>query len=91
MLFGNQQLIDALSKTIKLVENSEDSDWSNLTATEIREVLQGELYKIENNQSFDKSELAILFAVTGNVQKIAMQNGWHEEYLKIADVIDKYS
>ena len=91
MLFGNQQLIDILSKTIKLLEDSEDSDWSNLTAVEIREVLQGELYKIENNQSFDKSELAILFAVTGNVQETAMQNGWHDEYLKIADVIDKYT
>ena len=89
--FGKQDLIDAIKKTIELLEDSEDSDWSNFTAIEIKEILQGELYKIENNQEFDKLELAVLFAVTGNVQETAMRNDWHAEYLKIADVIDKYT
>ena len=84
-------MIDAIKKTIELLEDSEDSDWSNFTAIEIKEILQGELYKIENNQEFDKLELAVLFAVTGNVQETAMRNDWHAEYLKIADVIDKYT
>jgi hypothetical protein len=91
IFFGKQDLINAIKKTIRLLENSKDSDWSGLTAVEIKEILQGELYKIENNQEFDKQELAVLFAVTSNVQETAMRNDWHAEYLEIADVIDKYT
>lgn len=89
--FGKQDLIDAIKETISLLENSKDSDWSSLTAIEIKETLQGEVYKIENNQEFDKLELAVLFAVTSDVQETAMRNGWHAEYLKIAGVIDRYT
>ena len=84
-------MIDAIKKTILLLENSEDSDWSNLTVTEIKEILHGELYKIENNQEFDKVELSVLFAVASNVQEVAMRNNWHSKYLEIADVIDRYT
>ena len=84
-------MIDAITKTIELLENSEDSDWSNLSVVEIKEILRGELCKVENNQEFDKLELAVLFVVTGNIQETAMRNDWHTEYLKIADVIDKYT
>jgi len=73
IFFGKQDLINAIKKTIRLLENSKDSDWSGLTAVEIKEILQGELYKIENNQEFDKQELAVLFAVTSNVQETAMR------------------
>lgn len=89
--FGKQDLIDAIKKTIKLLENSEDSVWSSLTAVEIKEILQSELRKIENNQGFNKLELAVLFAVTSNVQETAVWNDWHAEYLEVADVIDKYT
>jgi CRISPR/Cas system Type II protein with McrA/HNH and RuvC-like nuclease domain len=89
--FGKQDLIDAIKKTIKLLENSEDSVWSSLTAVEIKEILQSELRKIENNQGFNKLELAVLFAVTSNVQETAVWNDWHTEYLEVADVIDKYT
>ena len=91
IFFGKQDLIVAIKKTIMLLENSKDSDWSNLTVVEIKEGLRNELYKIENNQEFDKLELAVLFTVTGNVQETAMWNGWPVDYLKIAGVIDKYT
>ena len=91
IFFGRQALIDAIKETISLLENSKDSDWSSLTAIEIKEILQGEVYKIKNNQEFDKLEFAVLFAVTGNVQETAMRNGWHTEYLEIAHVIDRYT
>jgi len=91
MFFRKQDLIDAIKKIIRLLENSKDSDWSNLTAVEIKEVLRGELYKLENNQEFDKLELAVLFTVTGNIQETAIRNNWHVEYLETANVIDKYT
>jgi len=36
VFFGKQDLINAIKKTIELLENSEDSDWSNLTVIEIK-------------------------------------------------------
>ncbi len=72
MFFGKEDLISALERTIELLKESEDSDWSSLTAGEIKEILVREVQKIKNNQDFDKLELAVLFAVTSNIQETAM-------------------
>lgn len=85
-----QKLILAIEKTIQLLDQSEDSDWSSLTAVEIKKLLEAELQKIRNQQEFDKTELNVLFAPTGNIQETAMWNEWHKEYLKIADIVDSY-
>ena len=91
LLTGQHNLISALERTIELLKNSEDSDWSNLTAGELVEVLDKEVSKIKNNQDFDKFEIAVLFAPTGNIQETAMRNDWHKEYLKISTAIDRYT
>lgn len=31
----------------------------------------------------------VLFAATGDIQEIAMQNGWHETYMKLAAEFDE--
>jgi hypothetical protein len=49
MFFGKEDLISALERTIELLKKSEDSDWSNLTASEIKEILAREVRKIKNN------------------------------------------
>jgi hypothetical protein len=90
-LSRRHDLVSALERIIELLENSEDSDWSNLTAGELAKVLSKELSKIKNNQEFDKREIAILFAPTGNIQETAIWNDWHKEYLEISEVIDGYT
>ncbi len=91
VITGIHTLISALERTIELLESSKDSDWSNLTADELAETLKKELSKIKNNRDFDKFEIAVLFAPTGNIQETAMRNNWHREYLKISTTIDKYT
>lgn len=83
-------LILALERTINHLEKSEDADWSNLTAGEIKELLKVELQKIRSKQELNKSELAVLFAPTGAIQETAIQNNWNKEYLLISFVIDRY-
>lgn len=90
-LIGQKYLITAFERTIELLKNSEDSDWSSLTAGEIAEILNKELVKIKNNQKFDKVGIAVLFAPTGNIQEIAMQNDWNKEYFKVSTIIDIYT
>jgi uncharacterized membrane protein YheB (UPF0754 family) len=91
MFFGNQRLVDSLKRTVKLLEQSEDSDWTNLTVKEITAILEREIHKLKENQGFDKLELATLYAPTGYVQETAMANNWHREYLEIAKTVDKFT
>jgi len=30
------------------------------------------------------------FAPTSTIQEIAMANGWHDEYLRLAEVVDRH-
>ena len=81
----------AIEETISLLDCSTDSDWSSLTCHEVSEILNKELVKIRKGEEFDKLELGVLFAVTGDIQEISMRNDWHEEYLVIAEKIDHYT
>lgn len=91
MFFGKQELISALERTIQLLAESEDSDWSSLTANEIKQILELELQKINDGEEFDKVELAVLFTPASNIQETAMWNNWHSEYLRIAEIVDGYT
>ena len=83
------KLIATLKTTLFYLENSEDSDWSNLSVSDSKEILTIELQKIQAGIGFDKHELAVQFAATSNIQEIAMFNGWSEKYLELAEVVDE--
>ena len=91
MFFGNQRLVDSLKRTVELLEQSEDSDWTNVTVEEISAILERELHKLKEKRGLDKLELATLYAPTGCIQETAMSNSWHQEYLEIAKTVDKFT
>lgn len=80
-----------MERTIRLLEKSEDSDWSNLSVKEIIKILEDELVKINIGDKFNSRELKILYFPASNIQEIAMRNDWHSEYLNLAEIIDKYT
>lgn len=83
-------LISAIEKTVQLLDQSKDCDWSRRTVVEIKKLLEAEPQKIRSQQEFNKTELSILFAPTGDIQETAMLNGWHKRYLVIAKIVDLY-
>lgn len=88
-----QELISAFEKTIRLLEDSEDSVWANYSVKEAREILQSALENYRQTQKISsplRSQINFLFLPTSALQDIAIDNGWGDEYLKIAHVIDKY-
>jgi hypothetical protein len=88
-----EELISAFEKTIALLENSEDSAWANYSVREAVEILQSALESCRQTQkisSSGRSQINFLFLPTGALQEIAIDNGWGDEYLEIAAVIDKY-
>ncbi len=89
--FNKEELISAIERTIKFLEHSEESIWSNLTVAETIEILESELSKIKNGEEFNEIELAVLFTVASNIQEISMYNGWSKQYIEIAEVIDRFT
>ena len=85
------ELVEALEQTLSFLERSEDTVWSNLSVNETRNILEKMLCEIKNGRDFDKFELQIQFAPTGNIQEISLHNGWSQEYIKIAGTIDSFT
>lgn len=85
-------LIDILRRVCELLQDSQESDWSPLTAKEVEKNILGSLNKLENGKKLspsDKLELSVEFEVTSTLQEIAMANDWHHEYLKLANDFDR--
>ena len=86
-------LISALEKTIKLLDKSEDSAWSNYSVDEAKEILQCELENYKQNREITpsgRSQINFLFLPTSALQEISIDNGWGDEYLEISDIIDRF-
>lgn len=80
---------EILIKVIKLLNQSEESDWSSLTPKEVVKNLEIQIAKLERNEKIDKNLLAIEFAPTSTIQEISMANGWSDEYLKLSSKFDE--
>lgn len=82
-------LAEALERTCALLETSSDSDWSNESVAEIHAKLSGILVAVRAGGSYDRDELILQFLPTSSVQETAMANGWSDEYLALAEVVDR--
>lgn len=86
-----EKLISALDETISLLRKSQPSDWANMPVEEIIAKVEAEITWARNSQTFDSNLLGFLFAPTGAIQEMAIDNGWTEEYLRISEIVDQFS
>jgi len=86
-----ENLTKALEQTILFLRQSEDSLWSSLSVDEIIEQLENELSKIKNSQKIDVKRLSYLFAPTGSIQDVSIDNGWGNEFIELSNVIDLFT
>ena len=78
-----------LECAIFLLQNSQDSLYAHLSVDEVITALQTIQTKFEQTGILDKVQLELLFAPTGPIQEIAIDNGWGDEFLKFAAKIDR--
>lgn len=71
-----------------LLRESESSLYGSLSVEEVILQLEKELDKRTKSQQFDIERLRFLFAPTGSIQEISIDNGWEKEFLEIANIID---
>jgi hypothetical protein len=86
-----EKLIAALEETISYLKTSQPSDWSNMPVEEIIRRLETEAAKASNLKPMDVNLLDQLFAPTGAIQEISIDNGWGTEFLRISEAIDQFT
>jgi hypothetical protein len=60
-----------------------------MSVAEISDELESEVVKAKTSQPVDTKRISFLFAPTGVIQETAMDNGWGDEFLRIAAIIDQ--
>ena len=86
-----ERLISVLEETISFLQKSESSTWSSLSPQEIIRRLEAEIGKAQNRRPVDVDFLDRLFAPTGVIQEISMDNGWGTRFLHIAEIVDQFT
>jgi hypothetical protein len=81
-------LITALERTCALLERSQTAIWSPLTPAEVAENLRKAIHGLVHGEAVNYLTLRMEFAPTSTIQEIAMANGWHDDYLELARVVD---
>ncbi len=86
-----EELSAAIQKVIEQLEISEDSLWAHYNVNDLIGFLSQIRQDVEENRKIDKAILTILFAPTGSLQEVSIENSWGTEYLRLAELIDQYS
>jgi hypothetical protein len=83
-------LVTALERTCTLLDRSEESVWSPLTPAEVADNLRKTIRGLVRGEAVNYLTLRVEFAPTSTIQEIAMANGWHDEYMELASVVDSH-
>jgi hypothetical protein len=83
-------LSEILEQTLSYLGKSQDSIWSDMEVGETIELLNKQLLLLQTSGKVNVSKLNYLFLPTAPLQEIAMENGWVDEYLELAEQFDSH-
>ncbi len=92
MVYKMKEIIKVLEKVKEIIGNYQ-MDLSYSTYRSEEELVNDlELYisKLKANNFSCNKQISLLFAPTGDLQEIAIDSGWSEEYMELAEIIDRY-
>jgi hypothetical protein len=85
-----ERLIAALEEAISYLRRSESSGWSNMPIEEIVRKLETVVNRVKVAKPIDVIMLDRLFAPTGVIQEISIDNGWGTKFLRISEIVDEF-
>jgi hypothetical protein len=85
-----EKLLSALQETISYLRKSEPSGWSHMPIEEIIRKLEAQVTRLSSAKPLDIILLERLFAPTGVIQEISIENGWGTKFLRISEVVDEF-
>ncbi len=86
-----KEIIKVLEKVREIIVNYE-MDLSYSTYESEKQLISDlEVYitELKTNDLSCKKEISVLFAPTGDLQEIAIDSGWSDEYIELAKIIDR--
>ena len=86
-----QELTSALQETILFLQNSQSSNWAGMSVEEMIQELESTVASLKNAHFVDVQQLGVRFAPTGAIQETAIDNGWGDDFLRIAALVDIYT
>lgn len=82
--------IDILLKIRKKITDDSDLNWTSFeTADELRKEIDEFISRLEQEDENVMDDIHVHFLPTSTFQEHSMQNGWTEEYMKLASQFDK--
>ncbi|MFZ5911493.1 MAG: hypothetical protein ACOYYU_15885 [Chloroflexota bacterium] len=84
------ELSQSLEKLLFFLKQSQSPIWSNADILEITRAIEAELKRAKLGENVDAQLLKTLLAPTGSIQEISIDNGWGDDFLGIANVIERY-
>ncbi|MFI4862331.1 MAG: hypothetical protein ACIAXF_16825 [Phycisphaerales bacterium JB063] len=81
--------LNALIRCRELLQASKESFWAGLPLAQIIDEIDRTIAQLKDGESIDKKRLEQLFAPTGSIQDISVDNGWGDEFLDLAAKVDR--
>jgi hypothetical protein len=82
------KVVSILEETTVLLRTSLPSEKTSMTVGELMDALEAEIARAREEHSTDTDRLKMLFAPTGPIQEISIDNGWGNDFLRISQIMD---
>jgi hypothetical protein len=86
-----EELVAAIENAMLMLRKSRPSVWSAFSPGQAIELLEIELNQIQIVQQFNQGLLQSLFAPTGSIQEISIENDWRDKFIEISKIVDQYT
>ena len=86
----NLATIEALQKILAFLKTSTDSLYAGQSIQELKCEVEALRDELTSSKPVDKKKLAHLIAPTGPLQDTAIDNGWGNEFMRIAEQLDSF-
>lgn len=86
---ANQILVEKIDAVYKFVERSEFTFSSGISKEHTLTALQDLKRQFATQGSMDAMEARMLFAPSGGLEEVALQNGWGRQFLDLAQEIER--
>jgi hypothetical protein len=86
---ANQNLVEKIDAAYQFVERSEFTFSAGISKEHTLTALEDLKRQVVARGSVDAMEARMLFAPSGGLEEVALQNGWGREFLELAQEIEQ--
>jgi len=84
----NEAHIKALDEMLTLLAWSTDGTYARKTVQDLSSQVEAVKCDLNLGQPLRNTSISVLIAPTGDLQETAMENGWGDAFLRLANVLD---